>query len=111
MDNYEFATLPDLLAMNLDVVFIGINPSTYSVERGHYFARKANRFWPAFNRSRLSEPVRRGLGVETLTFEHDVELPRFGIGFTDVIKIPSSNASGLTPAMFREWTPRLRERL
>src|SRR6185437_11747243 len=37
-------TLPDLLADELDVVFIGINPSLYSAARGHYFARPSNRF-------------------------------------------------------------------
>ncbi len=45
------ASLPDLLRPGLDVVFVGINPSIYSVQQGHYFARRANRFWPAFSRS------------------------------------------------------------
>ena len=36
-------TLPDLLRRDLDVVFVGINPSVYSAERGHYFARGSNR--------------------------------------------------------------------
>lgn len=111
MERYDFPTLPDLLAPGLDVVFVGINPSSYAVRQGHYFARKTNRFWPAFSRSRLSERIRATLGVDELRPEHDVLLPTFGYGFTDVVKIASSNASAVTPAMFREWTPRLRERL
>jgi TDG/mug DNA glycosylase family protein len=103
--------LPDYLAPGLDVVFVGINPSVYSVERGHYFAWRTSRFWPAFSRSRLSAGVRAGLGVETLGPEHDTELLRFGFGFTDVVKRPSSNASQLLPGEFEEWAPRLRDRL
>src|SRR5688572_32921284 len=89
------------------LVFVGINPSVISVEQGHYFWRKTNRFWPAFSASRLSAEVRRGLGVERLGPEHDVALLDYGIGFTDVVKVPSSNASAVTPTMYREWAPRL----
>src|SRR6202051_719814 len=75
------ATLPDLLRDGLDLVFIGINPSLYSVAQGHYFARKTNRFWPAFSRSVLSEPARRALGVAILEPGHDIALLAHGIGF------------------------------
>lgn len=104
-------TLPDLLRPGLDLVFVGINPNPYSVKRGHYFARPTNRFWPAFSRSQLSRPVRDATGLEVLGPENDRDLLRFGIGFTDVVKVPTGNASALTPALYREWTPRLRERL
>jgi TDG/mug DNA glycosylase family protein len=93
------------------LVFVGINPSIYSVQRGHYFARRGNRFWPAFSRSRLSAPIRAALGVEALQAEHDQLLPAFGIGFTDVVKVPSATASTLTPADYAEWSPRLFDRL
>jgi TDG/mug DNA glycosylase family protein len=79
-------TLPDLLKKGLDVVFIGINPSLFSVERGHYFARKTNRFWPTLSRSVLSLKARQGLRVETLGPQHDRALLGYGIGFTDVVK-------------------------
>jgi double-stranded uracil-DNA glycosylase len=104
-------TLPDHLRRGLAVVFIGINPGLYSVERGHYFARKTSRFWPAFSASKLSEPMRRALHVEVLRPEHDAELPRFGIGLTDVIKRPTANASELKPAEFEQWVPHLVEKL
>jgi len=108
---YPFHTLPDYLRPALDLVFVGINPGLYSVNKGHYFARTTSRFWPAFSASKLSERVRRGLGVEILRPEHDSELPRFGIGFTDVIKRPTANAAELTPAEFEHWTPILIEKL
>jgi len=59
-------TLPDLLRDGLDIVFVGINPGLYSAQRGHYFARRTNRFWPALSRSVLSRAARRGLGVAEL---------------------------------------------
>jgi len=110
-ETYSFATLPDYLARGMRLVFVGINPSVISVEQGHYFARKTNRFWPAFSASKLSEEAPRGLGVERREPEHDAALLAYGIGFTDVVKVPSSNASAVTPAQFREWAPRLVARL
>ena len=111
VESYPFPTLPDYLAEGMDLVFVGINPSLYSVARGHYFARKTSRFWPAFSRSRLSAPVRQALGVETLGPEHDASLLRFGIGFTDLVKRPTSNASQLDLREFETWAPRLLARL
>jgi TDG/mug DNA glycosylase family protein len=107
----RLATLPDLLAPGLEVVFVGINPSTYSVERGHYFARTTNRFWPAFSRSALSARARAGLGVDALGPEHDRALLAHGIGFTDVVKLATGNAADIPPGAFGEWAPRLLRRL
>lgn len=111
---FPFETLPDRLGepgQRLDLVFVGINPSTYAVRRGHYFARKQNRFWPALSRSRLGEPIRAGLLVDRLEPHHDLELPRFGLGLTDLVKVPSPNTSTLTPELFRTWAPLLEARL
>src|SRR5581483_5855247 len=80
----------------LDVVFVGINPSVYSATLGHYFARKTNRFWPAFSRSRLSLKARQALGVERLEPIHDRVLPDHGFGFTDLVKRASPRATDLT---------------
>ncbi|HTW71389.1 MAG TPA: mismatch-specific DNA-glycosylase [Acetobacteraceae bacterium] len=85
-------TLPDLLHEGMELVFVGINPSLYSVAQGHYFARKTNRFWPCLSRSVLSLPVRQALGVEALLPIHDQILPNHGIGFTDVVKRPTAKA-------------------
>ena len=107
----KFETLPDYLRRNLDLVFIGINPGSYSVQRGHYFARTTSRFWPAFSRSRLSDHVRQSLGVDTLLPIHDALLPRYGIGLTDVVKRPSPNAADVTERDFQKWVPVLLEKI
>lgn len=110
-ETYEFRTLPDYLRRGLRLVFVGINPGLYSVERGHYFARPTSRFWPAFSRSVLSAPLRTALGRTALGPEDDQSLLAFGIGFTDVVKVPSRNAAALRPAEFQRWAPRLLRRL
>lgn len=104
-------TLPDLLVPGLRVVFIGINPSRYSVERGHYFARPANRFWAALSASRLGESAQTGLGRQILSPEDDRALPAFGLGFTDIVKRPTASASELRAADFATGAPLLVARL
>ena len=106
-----FPTLPDHLRPGLDLVFVGINPGLYSVQRGHYFARPTSRFWPAFSRSALSAPARRSLGLAVLGPAHDRALLKCGIGFTDVVKRPSRGVEDLRLADYQEWAPRLVRRL
>ncbi|WP_088345315.1 MULTISPECIES: mismatch-specific DNA-glycosylase [Rhodomicrobium] len=104
-------TLPDLLEGGLGIVFVGINPSVYSAERGHYFARRSNRFWPCLSRSVLSLAARRALGVEALGPEHDRALLAHGIGFTDLVKRPTPKAGDLAPAEFAEGVGHLLAKL
>ena len=99
------------MGFGLDIVFIGINPSLYSVQQGHYFARKTNRFWPSLSASILSLPARCGLGVERLLPEHDRALLDYGIGFTDVVKRPSARADELSAEEYAEGAADLMRKL
>ncbi|MDA0263008.1 MAG: mismatch-specific DNA-glycosylase [Chloroflexi bacterium] len=96
-------TLPDHLREGLDLLFVGLNPSQYSAEVGHYFANPRNRFWAAFNLS--------GLVDRKLDAANDATLLADGIGFTDVAKRPTAMGSGLRAADFRRWAPVLREKI
>ena len=96
-------TLPDHLKPGLDIVLIGLNPSTRSVQAGHYFANPRNRFWSALS---AADFVGRPVGPED-----DASLLADGIGFTDVVKRPTSQASGLASADYRRDAPKLREKL
>jgi TDG/mug DNA glycosylase family protein len=107
----EENSLPDYLQPGLDLVLIGVNPGEYSVRRGHYFARSTSRFWPAFSASKLSEAIRRALGLERLYPEHDAELSRFGIGLTDVVKRSTPNITGLNWSDYERGVPMLIEKL
>ena len=110
-DQYPFVTLPDHLRRGLNVVFVGINPGTYSVQRGHYFARTTSRFWPGFSASKISAEMRNALAVERLGPEHDAVMTKYGFGLTDVVKKPSGNAAELDVADFVEWGPVLLDKL
>ena len=104
-------TLPDLLQDGLRLVFVGINPSLYSVARGHYFARRSNRFWPCFSHSILSAAARDALGVATLEPEHDQALPAHGFGFTDLCKRATARASDLSPRELTAGVAHLADKL
>ncbi|MGY1602106.1 G/U mismatch-specific DNA glycosylase [Geodermatophilus sp. SYSU D00815] len=82
--------LRDVIAPDLDVLFCGINPSLLSAARGHHFARPGNRFWPAIHLA--------GLTPRRMTPDEDAELPRYGLGITNVVDRPTRTAAELTPA-------------
>jgi len=99
-------TLPDHLAPGLDIVSIGINPSLYSVERGFYFARPGNRFWPTLNAS--------GLVPEPLEPSRDAVVRLFRvhrIGFTDLVKRATTRAEELTEEDYARGARLLRRKL
>ncbi len=78
-------TLPDYLPLRPDILFVGINPGTYSARRGHYYARGTNRFWWALHASGLI-PVR-------LFPQEDFRVVEFGLGLTDLVKRPTDSAA------------------
>jgi double-stranded uracil-DNA glycosylase len=82
------ATLPDLLARDLDVVFCGINPGLYSAQVGHHFARRGNRFWPTLYAA--------GFTTRLLTGFDDHEMPALGFGLTNLVARASASADQLT---------------
>lgn len=85
---YFAKMLPDYLKPNLKIVFVGINPGTYSDRMGHYFARSTNLFWNALYES--------GLAPERLTPRDDARLNEFGYGLTDLVPRATPNVDGLT---------------
>ena len=85
--------LRDVVAPDLDVLFCGINPSLVSAARGHHFARPGNRFWPALHLA--------GLTPRRLSPEEDGELPRYGLGVTNLVDRPTRTAAELRPAELR----------
>lgn len=96
-------SLPDILEADLQIVFIGINPGTYSARIGHYYARSTNLFWPMLYES--------GLLPQRLTPEDDWKLIRFGIGLTDVVKRSSDSASDLARDEFEAGAIVVRNKL
>ncbi len=99
-------TLEDYIERDLNILSIGLNPSTISVEKKYYFANPKNRFWRAFNASRLvpEELVPSKQAQEKL-------LHKYKIGFTDVVKRPSSMGKDLVAADYRKFVPSLESKI
>ncbi|EDV24834.1 uncharacterized protein TRIADDRAFT_6342, partial [Trichoplax adhaerens] len=69
--------LPDYLAQNLDLLFVGINPGVWSAAYGHHYGNPRNHFWPCLSES--------GLINQKLTCDNDADCLQFGIGFTNIV--------------------------
>jgi double-stranded uracil-DNA glycosylase len=80
--------LRDVVAPDLRVLFCGINPSLISAARGHHFARPGNRFWPSLHRA--------GFTPWQLAPDEDGELPRWGLGITNLADRPTARADELS---------------
>jgi double-stranded uracil-DNA glycosylase len=85
--------LGPIVAPGLRVLFVGINPSLRSAEVGHHFARPGNRFWPALHAA--------GFTPRLLSPDEDGELPRYGVGVTNLAFRPTREAAQITPAELR----------
>ncbi len=103
LDAARDATLPDVLASGLRVVFAGINPGLYSAATGHHFARPGNRFWPALHRS--------GFTPRQFRPDEQDQLLALGLGITNVAPRATARAAELTPAELREGALALQEKV
>nr|WP_301548020.1 G/U mismatch-specific DNA glycosylase [Micromonospora sp. C95] len=96
-------TIPDLIAVGLDVLFVGINPGLWSAATGWHFARPGNRFWPALHRGgftpRLLHPSEQG------------ELPALGLGITNMVARASARADELTADELVDGARRLTDKV
>jgi double-stranded uracil-DNA glycosylase len=92
-------TVPDVLGPDLDVLFCGINPGLLSAATGHHFARPGNRFWPALHLS--------GFTPRLLTPAEQDELPRYGLGITNLVARATAKAEELTAEELRAGGERL----
>ncbi len=81
-------TIKDILAPELDVLFVGINPGLYSAAIGHHFGRPGNRFWPALHAA--------GFTPRVLTPFEEQLLLEYRLGITNMVTRASSRADELT---------------
>lgn len=97
----EGKTLTDLIAPNLSVLFVGINPGLYSGATGHHFARPGNRFWPALHLA--------GITPRQLNPTEEQELLALGYGITVMVRRATATAQELTRDEYRAGARRLEE--
>lgn len=95
--------IPDHLATNLRVLFVGYNPGKTSALVGHHYAGPGNQFW------RLLADA--GITERRYAPEEDLLLLQSGFGFTNLVARWSPGSSDLTPAEMTAGAARLREKV
>lgn len=97
-------TLPDVIAYNLHILIIGINPGLMSAYKGHHYPNPGNHFWKCLFLS--------GLTDEQLNYMHDQSLPeKYGIGFTNMVERTTPGSKDLSNKEMREGGRQLLDKL
>ena len=111
-ESWKQMRLRDCPGEGLRFLVVGINPGAHSARSCHHYAGPTNHFWPLLVESGLTGGVH-------YTFRDDHRLPaEQGIGFTNLVSVPTRSSSDLTkkdmvkaaPALaykIRQWKPRL----
>src|SRR5690349_23007601 len=82
----------DVVAPNLRVLFVGINPGLYTAATGHHFARPGNRFWPTLHAA--------GFTARVLHPSEQRSLLASGYGITNLVNRATAAADELAPEEF-----------
>jgi TDG/mug DNA glycosylase family protein len=93
-------TLADTVGPGMRLLIVGLNPSVYSADAGHGFARPGNRFWPAAQVA--------GIVTKTHDPRHALEVDR--VGMTDLVKRATPRADELSKDEYQQGAQRV-ERL
>ncbi|MFS0723777.1 mismatch-specific DNA-glycosylase [Paenibacillus sp. 1P07SE] len=96
--------IPDHLAADMNLLFVGFNPSLRSGETGHHYANPHNRFWKIIHEAGLT---RRRYHPD----EDGDLLADYGYGFTNIVARPTRTAAEITKEEYREGARLLREKL
>lgn len=95
--------VPDLLAPDLKILFVGINPGLYTAAIQHHFGRPGNRFWPALHKS--------GITPRLYSPFESTELLKLGVGIVNLVDRATVGSAELEPEEFRAGAKRLRRKL
>ncbi len=94
------ATLPDLIAEGVRLLFVGINPGLRSVAVQGHFAPRGNRFYPALLRAGItSHLIDASAGLAPADRDY---LLRRGVGITSLVARATGSAGELGPAELAE---------
>jgi TDG/mug DNA glycosylase family protein len=91
--------IPDLVAADLRILLVGINPSLWSGWSGYHFGRPSNRLWLTLAQAELTE--------RRLHPEETDDLVKAGIGITNLVARATARADELTDEEIRAGVPRL----
>ena len=87
-------TLQDIIKPDLDVVFVGINPSLMAAHTGRYYAGPGNHFYKLLYESKLVP--------EPITYKQDVELLQYNIGLTNIVARATRSSADLSKSEIKK---------
>ena len=103
------ATLPDLIADGVRLLFTGINPGLRSVAVQGHFAPRGNRFYPALLRAGITDHlIDASAGMSAADRAYLLDL---GVGITSLVARATASADELGPAELIEGARALAERV
>ncbi|KAI1392735.1 DNA glycosylase [Hypoxylon trugodes] len=95
--------LPDALAPNLLILFIGLNPGIRTAQTGHAYSHPSNLFWKLLHSSGIT-PIR-------CRAHEDQSMPaRYALGHTNIVARPSRNGAELSKGEMDEGVAVLEEK-
>jgi double-stranded uracil-DNA glycosylase len=94
--------VPDVIASDLQILFVGVNPGIRSGKTRHHFAHPSSRLWVALREA--------GFTPELLRPAEESALLGFGLGLTNLVDRPTRAADELTPDELRQGGTRLRRK-
>jgi double-stranded uracil-DNA glycosylase len=96
-------SIPDLIADDLRVLLVGINPSLCSGATGYHFATPGNRFWPTMHRAGWTDRQVRP--------DEPAALLALGIGITNLVNRATASADEVTRDELRAGAEALRSKV
>lgn len=106
LEAYRGATVDDLVADPMRLLFVGINPGLWTAAVNTHFARPGNRFWPAVHLAGITSDLVDA--ADGLTDDQRTRLRQAGIGMTNVVPVATARADELSAEEFRAGGERLR---
>ncbi|MGM8366549.1 G/U mismatch-specific DNA glycosylase [Virgibacillus sp. W0181] len=95
--------IPDYLQKNLEILFVGFNPSIRSSETGYHYANPTNRFWTILHEA--------GLTPKKFKPSENDQLLKLGYGLTNIVARPTKAASDITKKEYEEGRIKLKEKI
>jgi TDG/mug DNA glycosylase family protein len=97
------ATLQDIVAKDLAVIFCGINPGLLAAAQGHHFAGRGNRFWRTLHLA--------GFTPEEVRPEDDRTILDYRCGLTAVVNRPTARADQVSLHEFQAAAAAFEEKI
>lgn len=105
LESHRDSEVPDLIARDVRLLFVGINPGLWTAATQTHFAHPGNRFYPALEKAGLiTRTIDRSIGFSANDRAH---LLQRGIGITNLVNRATVRADELTTDELRQGATRL----